>query len=623
YVDKSYVGTSDGTSSAPFKGLPAAISAADPGAIVALAPGNYAYLTLETKPVRLWGKCPGEVNFTNGIYVKGQASGTELHRLGVTSIGNIGILVENTDVAVDETWVHDVPHVGVYVYTLNDSATASLTLRRSLVEQVTTHGAYNQGCELTVDESVIRDVAPQGDQKGEGIRHYWETGQSQGPGTVEVTASLVERVHRAGIRMWLGAATVTATAVRDVVANVGEDEGTGIFGLGEDGHSASLTLDGVTIEGTTFAGVLTVDGDLTARRVTVREVVASPLSQVSIGLACLATGNEGRPQMVVREASIADVEQMGLDGMGADALVEGVVVKNVTGVTDMAGAGAGIAIEADPLGGPSLATLRGVAIENVEALGLYVGSSEVTLSEIAVRGVAPHTATGTFGRGIALEYQVDRSVLGSEASLQNCAVQDVNDTGVSVLGSSADITSCLIDGVTIPPAAPNDNGEPGSFGIYVQQALDTALPATAAIDHVVIDHTLSVGIAVAAATATIDGSIVRDVGASGQLLGDGIAALSVYYLQPTPLLVPASVEVTGSQVTGAHRAGLSAFSSALSLSGNEVSCNAIALNGETFYGVPFEITDDGDNWCGCDGLWSECKVLTSSLVPPPPVGPGK
>jgi hypothetical protein len=624
YVDKSFVGTSDGSAAAPFKGLPAAISAAAPDAIVALAPGSYNYLTLETKPVRLWGKCPDEVSFTQGIYVKGQASGTEIHRVGVTSGGNIGILVENTDVLVEETWVHDVPRIGVYVYTLDANATASLTVRGSLIEHVIRHGAYDQGCELKVESSVIRDVAADGNERGDGIQHYFEEGLSAAPGTVEVTSSLLERTVRSGIRMWTGTLTVLDTAIREVVPLAGEDEGSGISVRSADGRRATATVDGVTVQGTVFGGVLAVDAELTARRVTIRDVVASPIAIAGIGLGALATGDEPPPEIALRGASVADVEQAAVIVSGAEALLEGLRVTRITGTDTDTGFGLGLGVEPDIRGTPSVATLRGIAVESVQTLGIYVASSQAIMSEIAVRDVDPQRFTNAFGRGIGLEYSPQMSDRGSNGTLENCAIEDVHDSGVAVLGSSAAITSCLIDGVAQPPET-TTGGEPSSFGILVQDALVAPLSGSATIDHVQVERAVGVGIAVGGAEATVAASIVRNVGAPEGPLGDGITAFGLLYHETggTTRVAPSTVAVTGSRVAGSYRAGLAAFSSSLELTGNEILCNAISLNGESFEGVTFEVADGGGNRCGCDGTWQDCTVLSSNLSPPSPADPGK
>jgi len=63
HVDGSYaVGDSDGTAAKPWTTIQAAVDAAAPGAIVAVAAGSYIEdVTVDAKPVRLWGRCPAQV----------------------------------------------------------------------------------------------------------------------------------------------------------------------------------------------------------------------------------------------------------------------------------------------------------------------------------------------------------------------------------------------------------------------------------------------------------------------------------------------------------------------------------------------------------------------------------
>ena len=47
-----------------------------------------------------------------------------------------------------------------------------------------------------------------------------------------------------------------------------------------------------------------------------------------------------------------------------------------------------------------------------------------------------------------------------------------------------------------------------------------------------------------------------------------------------------------------------------------MNCNPINMNGEAFAGHPFSFSDAGGNRCGCDDETSECKVLSTQLLPP-------
>ena len=107
YVDASYaLGDSDGSPGKPWSTLAAAISAAEPGAIVAVAAGTYtADVVITGKPVRLWGRCPTLVTLVGSnpdgaaVSVDAGAAGSEIRGIAVTGAG-IGIAITG-DVLLD------------------------------------------------------------------------------------------------------------------------------------------------------------------------------------------------------------------------------------------------------------------------------------------------------------------------------------------------------------------------------------------------------------------------------------------------------------------------------------------------------------------------------------------
>ncbi len=80
HVDAAYPGpTSDGSAAQPWTSIQQAVDAAAPGAIVAIATGTYVETVwVEGKAVRLWGKCPAEVELRlDGLGVIGVTLGRE------------------------------------------------------------------------------------------------------------------------------------------------------------------------------------------------------------------------------------------------------------------------------------------------------------------------------------------------------------------------------------------------------------------------------------------------------------------------------------------------------------------------------------------------------------------
>src|SRR5262245_32104898 len=91
YVDARYSGLdSDGSSDKPFTTISDAVAAAPTGALIAVAAGSYLEdVVIQGKAVRLWGKCPAEVELLGtgvglaALFVREGASGTEVHGLAI------------------------------------------------------------------------------------------------------------------------------------------------------------------------------------------------------------------------------------------------------------------------------------------------------------------------------------------------------------------------------------------------------------------------------------------------------------------------------------------------------------------------------------------------------------
>ena len=58
HVDPSFGGLGDGSAGAPYTTIAAAVAAAPPGALIALAAGDYHEQVRVEKPLTLWGRCP-------------------------------------------------------------------------------------------------------------------------------------------------------------------------------------------------------------------------------------------------------------------------------------------------------------------------------------------------------------------------------------------------------------------------------------------------------------------------------------------------------------------------------------------------------------------------------------
>jgi hypothetical protein len=166
FVDGSYNGgLSDGSEAQPWTGVQEAIDAAAEGAVIAIAAGTYpGSVAIRIKPVRLWGKCPGEVEIVGegdaaGIEISAAADGTELHDLalsGSMSFPALGVWASQ-GVVVERVWIHDVPTVGIYIN--EKDRPAAVALVDVLVERTGDAGIFVDLAAATLDRTVVRDVA--------------------------------------------------------------------------------------------------------------------------------------------------------------------------------------------------------------------------------------------------------------------------------------------------------------------------------------------------------------------------------------------------------------------------------------------------------------------------------
>ena len=178
---------------------------------------------------------------------------------------SFGMHVQGSDAAVDQTLIQDIaPSTvekrwghGIEVVDGGiSSAGASLFVGSSVIERATDVGLANAGGEMTVQNVVVRDVAPRAadGSSGQGIGIQRATYPALG----YVRDSLVEGVNTGGIIFFDGSGSVERTTVRGVVADGSGAYGDGIavvFGQG-------VTVADVRIEDASRAGVAAFSADV-------------------------------------------------------------------------------------------------------------------------------------------------------------------------------------------------------------------------------------------------------------------------------------------------------------------------------------------------------------------------
>ena len=231
HVDGAYAGgNSDGSAAAPWTTIGEALNAAAPGALVAVAAGSYAQnISIEDKPVRLWGRCPelvelvGSGNAPAAIAIRGDAEGSEVGGLAIRG-GTPGIWLSGSqDLRLERLWVHDTASRGINAESAYGPT--SVTIVGSLVEGSQYAGVTLAGVEALVEGTVVRGTLPgvTAPTGGFGVVAQIQCGYMGCDPTARTSATVrravIEQSHEEGVLVLGSDALVEGTVVRGTQPN--------------------------------------------------------------------------------------------------------------------------------------------------------------------------------------------------------------------------------------------------------------------------------------------------------------------------------------------------------------------------------------------------------------------
>ena len=468
FVDGAYAGVdSDGTEARPWTSIQAAMDAADPGAIVAIAAGVYhEWVDLRFKAVRLWGRCASMVELVGDstgyatIFLEDGIAGTEVRDLAVTG-PEVGISLSGSEnVLVDRVWIHDMGSRAINVQ--NDWGPTALTVTRSLIERTEDLAVHISASRLVLEDSVVRDTAPIAGNFGRGINAQILPASGE-RANLTVRGSLLERHHEAAVYVAASDATIERTVIRDTLPQASDD----LFGRGlvvedevQTGQGSTLELTASVVERSLEIGVVVVRSQATIEATVVRDTFPAVGNQRGgRGIEFDPFDGVG-PQATVRWSLIDRSTDVGLAMLGTAAILEGVRVRDVGPNAVTNDYGYGIVLQQQGPAPP--ASVRWCVVERSREAGICFMDHDGTIEGSAAIDTQSREKDGTFGDGIAVSaLETPRAVTVKGSLVERSARSGVAAFGsqISLLGTSVDCNSIdLSNEVTAQPGTFTDMG---------------------------------------------------------------------------------------------------------------------------------------------------------------------
>jgi hypothetical protein len=480
YVDANYGGgDSDGSEAKPWVTLAEAYAAAEAGAVLALAAGDYSGgLEIRVKPVRVWGVCPEQVTIRGaaapacglvGLCFLDGAHGSEVGGVTLTGTGSGVGMSDVTAVVIDR--VRMFANSGRGVTAESTRGPVGFTLRDSLVESNTDYGVSAMGTDMLMERTVVRDTAPEpSGEFGVGVNVqvlcYNDQCYPDQPSRAEIRGSLVERNHEFGIFVSGSEAIVEGTVVRGTLPHAGvQRNGRGITArpsclrlagvLSCDVDTSSLlAVSGSLFEDNHGAGIQAIGSQVSVERTVVRRTKALVDSQVggqgiSASLMCFDDGIEDgcRPgtgaDLQVRESTLEESQHLGLSISASTATLDAVVIRSTAprALDGLSGRGLSVQMSCvdtddgsqvcDPLARSSATVTRSL-IDSQFDVGVFVGGADLVLDSSVVRATAVQT-DGLFGDGIAV---LTREGASASVEATNVAIHDSARAGLASFGGA-------------------------------------------------------------------------------------------------------------------------------------------------------------------------------------------
>lgn len=448
FVDGTYTGgDGDGSEERPWTTVVDAVTAAAPGAVIAIARGSYlGNVEIQGKAVHLRGVCPAEVEIagvatTNGtpaiVLVGAAAGGSSIASLSVTG-PSVGVAMSGAlDVVLDRVWIHDTGDTALDIE--DPLGTASAAVTDSLVEGATGYGVQMVGSSLTMDRSTVRGTVVRGEwARGIAVQASSYTGARSA-----LTLRRSVLADNGGIALFVtGSDAIVDQSVLHGTVPAGNAEGEGISAQValDTGERADLQLTQSAVLSNQLVGVqlfgstARLEATLVANTQPGFPGGGSDLDGGrGINVQDDFTGDRGAVEIV--QSTVEDSHGIGIFAAGSDLLLDQALVRRSVPGGDESGRG--ISLRPSGIGeASSTASVQRTLVADSGEFGIMVGGSTMTLEDSVVRQVAP-SAAGQFGDVVA--------VLASPAELHasRTSFEQGGRAGLSVFGAVASLTDCL------------------------------------------------------------------------------------------------------------------------------------------------------------------------------------
>ncbi|HHH27491.1 MAG TPA: DUF1565 domain-containing protein, partial [Polyangiaceae bacterium] len=317
---------------------------------------------------------------------------------------SFGIAVQAvTDTVVEDTLVREVDvsasiggdGMGLWqLWTDGDGDRATLTVQRSVFEQLHASGIAVWGGDALIEDTTVRDVAPQmtAGEWGAGIRLFSNGEGTGAPPTAIVRRSTVDRGHRVGVELWAAEGELEQILVRDPGPKTDGAHGFGIIAFVHDQtlETSQLTIRGGRIE-RARQGALVISGSTAT----------------------------------IESLAVLDTQPTGTGGLG---VAVSVLTEWKTGV------------------GAS-AEMSQLVVDGAHAGGIVVGGGDLTISDVVVRNIKKQVDVDDFGDGIGAASTIVwiPDVLPTSLDITRATIEGAPRAGISNFGSEVTVSGSFLD----------------------------------------------------------------------------------------------------------------------------------------------------------------------------------